>query len=292
MHCTIRGRTVETFLVDNRKVFAINSCGDGCQDLNCSRMPNMLLFLDVAKVLMTKYNLVYVNFGQYAPDDSPLNRIERLWASEAKKLGGLLCSVHADGDKAPPHALSGSQEEKSRKMREVLKRGMKQILGRLESTPSLKGIEATYESVELGSEKDLHDKYDGVTRFFYSSLKNIRTDPSMQEMMREYRILCAHADRRRLTFAIVTHIPHLLQPEVFGPAEDCSLCSHVTVSPSAQRFLDTIIANGGKMFSPSKAEASASYRTCLEEMQRLQLNLPGSKPDELLPVNEVAFGRK
>jgi hypothetical protein len=51
------------------------------------------------------------------------------------------------------------------------------------------------------------------------------------------------------------------------------------------------------MFSPSKDpsdEKSERYRTCIQELiiSRLQVGISGSKPDELLPVEEIAFAQR
>jgi hypothetical protein len=35
--------------------------------------------------------------------------------------------------------------------------------------------------------------------------------------------MCVHTDRRRLSMAIVTHVPHIIRPAKFGAVEDCKL---------------------------------------------------------------------
>jgi hypothetical protein len=54
---------------------------------------------------------------------------------------------------------------------------MASIKERLESTPSLKGIESCYECVPLDSEKDLHDYYAEIMTFQYASKKKLQSEP-------------------------------------------------------------------------------------------------------------------
>jgi hypothetical protein len=111
-------------------------------------------------------------------------------------------------------------------------------------------------------------------------------------MLDTYRLMCAHTDRRRLSMSIVTIVPHLVRPHEFGSVEDCPLCSKVKLTKEAEAFLDVFVKNGGFMFSPSKDPSdvkSERYRSCIQELSRLQLGIAGSKPDELLPVEDLAY---
>jgi hypothetical protein len=114
----------------------------------------MLCHFDAFLRLTTEFPrlcYMYVQFGQYAPDDSPLNRIERMWATESKKLRGLTMCGFVTGDTVPPSLLRVSPEEKKEKYVEVLERAMACVKERLESMPSLKGIET--ESVRVRSSR-------------------------------------------------------------------------------------------------------------------------------------------
>ena len=289
-------RMVQAYLTSHPRAFAVDTCGDGCQDLTCSRVPNMICHFDAFLKLTKEFPRVFfAQFGQYAPDDSPMNAIERMWAAESKKLRGLLLSAFADGDSVPPSLLRVSPEEKKKKYVEVLEKAMSSVKERLVSTPSLKGIESKYESVPLASEGDLHDYYAEIMDFQYATRKTIASTPALAKLLKTYRVMCAHTDRRRLSMGIVTHIPHLVKPEEFGTVEDCELCSKIQLTKRSKAFLDVLIRNGGFMFSPSKDpddETQRRYRTCMQELSRLKLGITGSKPDELLPTKDIAHAQR
>jgi hypothetical protein len=286
-------RMMQSYFTSHRRAYAVNTCGDGCQDLTSSRVPNMICHFDAFLRLRKLFpRFVYAQFGQFAPDDSPLNKIERMWATESKKLKGLYLSPCAEGDSSTPSLLRISEEEKRVKFFSILNKAMASIKERLESTPSLKGIESCYECVPLDSEKDLQDYYAEIMSFQYASKKKLQSEPALQKMLDTYRLMCAHTDRRRLSMSIVTIVPHLVRPHEFGPVEDCPLCSKVRLTKESEAFLDVFVKNGGFMFSPSKDPSdvkSERYRSCLQELSRLQLGIAGSKPDELLPVEDLAY---
>lgn len=271
----------------------VNTCGDGCQDLTCSRIPNMICYFDKVVELTREFNqTVYYHFGQYAPNDSPSNQIERTWASESKKLAGLHCSAFAEGDKVPPAQLKISKEETTKKEHMVLNSAMSKIAERLESSPGLRGIENQYVMVPLSSEHDIHRFYQEVMKFTYSSLKEIQSSKSLLKLHSRFRLLCAHVDRRRLSMSFSWLLPHIVKPDEFGPVESCEICSKISQTEASKAFLDIMVRNGGFMLSPSRRSAdNHQFRCCLEELSRLQVGMVGSSPDELLPLRDIAFAQ-
>jgi hypothetical protein len=94
----------------------------------------MICFFDAFLRLTKKHRrLCYAQFGQFAPDDhdSPLNKIERMWATESKKLRGLTLSAFAEGDSVPPSLLRVPPAEKKKKYVEVISKAMTSIKERL-----------------------------------------------------------------------------------------------------------------------------------------------------------------
>ena len=114
-------RTVASYLKTRPETFAVNTSGDGCSDLACSRLPNMICYFDALVELQKTYpRLAYAQFGQYAPDDSPCNPIERMWATargdrkqEAPRAVVLcLCGRGLGPSLADIRAVSGAEEGK------------------------------------------------------------------------------------------------------------------------------------------------------------------------------------
>jgi hypothetical protein len=131
----------------------------------------MLCWFDVFLRLQKLYpRFVYAQFGQYTPDDSPSNSIERMWATESKKLRGLFLSALAEGDSAPPSLLKLPPAAKKTKFFEVLDKAISICKERLESTLSLKGIQRSYSYVPLDSEGDLHAYYAELMEFQYTCI--------------------------------------------------------------------------------------------------------------------------
>ena len=65
----------------------------------------------------------------------------------------------------------------------------------------------------------------------------------------QYRLLCAHWDRRSLSSYVLPVLPHLMNEGVFGPVEDCPLCKDIKVSPEAYRMLQELKKNGISLFN-------------------------------------------
>jgi hypothetical protein len=101
----------------------------------------------------------------------------------------------------------------------ILNKAMASVKERLESTPSLKGIESCYECVPLDSEKDLHDYYAEVMSFQYASKKKLQSDPALQNMLETYRLMCAHTDRRRLSMSTALLPLSLIWPDHMSLAQ-------------------------------------------------------------------------
>jgi hypothetical protein len=245
---------------------AVSTTGDGCQDLTSSRIVNMLLWWLAIRPLMVTYNLVYAIFGQFWPDDSPSNDIERKWAWISKELCNLTLLDHLPEDGKCPNKMSGlSDEQVWEKDKQIFAKCFETLLDRLEGKELVKGIKDVYNTVPLGSESDLHVLYKNVMSFHHSGHKTITADAKLQELRRQYRVLAAHWDRRSITSHIVLVVPHLLRPEEFGTVEDCEMCSQITVGSAGKRIIDEIVRNDGP-YSPSRAQAEPgeSFNTYLQ----------------------------
>jgi hypothetical protein len=188
--------------------------------LTSSRVPNMICHFDAFLRLRKLFpRFVYAQFGQYALDDSPLNKIERMWATESKKLKGLYLSPCAEGDSSTTSLLRISEQEKRVKFFAILNKAMSSVKERLESIPSqgdrelLRVRTCTSRFREGSGPARLHVVmyYAEIMTmsFQYASKKKLQSDPALQNMLNTYRLMCAHTDRHRLSMSIITIVPHL-----------------------------------------------------------------------------------
>ena len=90
-HASDYARVLDVMLAEYPAIFAICLCGDGCTDLNGTRIVNMMAWWQFLRPLVIKYNLVSLTQSQYAAEDSPQNKIEHAWNFASKLLTGLVC---------------------------------------------------------------------------------------------------------------------------------------------------------------------------------------------------------
>ena len=164
---------------------------------------------------------------------------------------------------------------------------MTKIVKNKMASPWVHDIQPTIEAVSLGSEGDLHKLHDNLMKFYYSSWKAVKKSPDMVEILKLYRLILAHLDRRWLCSMFISQLPHELRPTEFGLASTCAWCSQITLNDKSRKMLNDLKRNNGVFFSPSVDPANTDhYRTFLQEMWRLRTAESGSTPDELLPIPE------
>jgi len=90
-HASDLAKIIESICDTYSNVTGICLCGDGCTDLNGTRVVNMMVWFITLRPVMIKRGLALLTMSQYWADDSPSNLIEHMWNFGCKHLIGLVC---------------------------------------------------------------------------------------------------------------------------------------------------------------------------------------------------------
>ena len=121
--------------------------------------------------------------------------------------------------------------------------------------------------------------YTAVMKFFHTSASQLAEDADMREMLKVAREIYAHSIRLHQYTMFVTHLPHRVDPAVYGSVEDCDLCSQIPLTEIAEAMIADMQQNGGYFYSPSDSDVPNHYKTFLEERARALAGQRGAEPD-------------
>jgi len=181
-----------------------------------------------------------------------------------------------------PSAVRGiSEDEKKRREFAVLEDAATLVKSRLD-TEWCQHISPNIEFVPLGSQSELYVQYAKIMKFCHASASVIGLDETMQNMREEAREMHAHCIRTHNYTQLVTHLPHMMYPDIYGTSDDCKLCSQVSLTPESTAMINDMMKNNGFFYAPSWAASAKEHcNTFFEERSRAETGEKGNEPDTL-----------
>ena len=235
----------------NGKSF-VTIVGDNGPDMNPTSYLNIFYFGRLWRDIgLTKLTTITYPAGR-----SAYNPIEHAWSPLSNKLTGVVIPAVLDGEDLPPNKQTGlSKEEineKSAKMLDNASKTLKEYWDNLHYD----GYAVVPVAVKSSDQTGSYDDHDAIHRLIYATAKAQEEDKILKQLVKEFKFLCYHADRRRNFVAFS-------KCQLLRPGKECSwCCSH---PPKECEALDFEKHLNGLWFDPVPSETHPGhFKTYLE----------------------------